>query len=135
MAAPKSKKKVLKYSDREKLTAVRLSEAPGVKIKDVAAALDVHPFMLSRWRREAREGRLGAAPIKVKKRSQGGRGAKPKPKPRAPSLAQVTKYAQLKKQLEELRKEHEFLKKFDRFRAQVKAKGSRSSRGSGESSE
>src|SRR4051812_25667021 len=132
MPAPNSKKKVLKYTDREKLTAVRLSEAPGVKVKDVAAALDIHPFMLSRWRKEAREGRLGAAPIAVKKR-KGGRDAKLKPK--APSASQLTKYAQLKKQHEQLRKEHEFLKKFDRFRAQLKAKGSRSSRGSGESSE
>jgi transposase-like protein len=39
MPAPNSKKKVLKYSDREKLTAVRLSEAPGVRINDVAGAL------------------------------------------------------------------------------------------------
>ena len=132
MPAPKSKKKVLQYSHREKLTAVRLSEAPGVKVKDVAAALDIHPFMLSRWRKEAREGLLGAAPMAVKKR-RGGR--VPKPKPRSPSAAQMTKYAQLKKQHEQLRKEHEFLKKFDRFRAQMKAKGSRSSRGSGENSE
>ena len=133
MPAPKSKKKVLKYSHREKLTAVRLSEAPGVKVKDVAAALDIHPFMLSRWRREAREGLLGAAPIKVQKRKGGPE--RKKPKPRAPSPAQVTRYAQLKQQLVQLRKEHEFLKKFDRFRAQMRAKGSRSSRGSGESSE
>ena len=130
MPAPKSKKKVLKYSDREKLTAVRLSQAPGVKVQDVAAALDIHPYMLSRWRKAAREGLLGASPIAVPKR-KGGRD----PKPRAPSSAQMTKYAQLKKQHEQLRKEHEFLKKFDRFRAQVKAKGSRSSRGSGENSE
>lgn len=128
MPAPKSKKKVLKYSFREKLTAVRLSEAAGVKVKDVAAALDIHPFMLSRWRRDAREGRLGAAPIKVEKR-KGGRESKPKP--RIASAIQVSKYAQLKKQHEQLRKEHEFLKKFDRFRAQLKAKGSLSSRGSG----
>lgn len=132
MPAPKSKKKVLKYSNREKLTAVRLSAAPGVKVKDVAAALDIHPFMLSRWRKEAREGLLGTAPIAVERR-KGGRD--PKPKPRAPSATQMTKYAQLRKQHEQLRKEHEFLKKFDRFRAQMKAKGSRSSRGSGESSE
>lgn len=132
MPAPKSKKKVLKYSNREKLTAVRLSEARGVKVKDVAAALDIHPFMLSRWRKEAREGVLGAAPMLVKKR-KGGRD--PRPRPRILSSAQMTKFAELKKQHEQLRKEHEFLKKFDRFRAQMKAKGSRSSRGSGESSE
>ena len=132
MPAPKSKKKVLKYSDREKLTAVRLSEAPGVMVKDVAAALDIHPFMLSRWRKEAREGRLGEAPIAVKNRRHV---RVPKPTAKAASVAQVTKYAKLKKQHEQLRKEHEFLKKFDRFRAQMKAKGSRSLRGSGESSE
>ena len=130
MPAPKSRKKVLKYTDREKMPAVRLSEAPGVKVKDVAAALDIHPFMLSRWRRAARQGSLGAPPIKVEKR-KGGRG----PKPRAPSPAQMTKYAELKRQHEQLRKEHEFLKKFDRFRAQVRAKASRSSRGSGGNSE
>ena len=67
MPAPNSKKKVLKYGDREKLTAVRLTEAPGVKVKDVAAALDIHPFMLSRWRKLARAGLLGAAPLAVPK--------------------------------------------------------------------
>ena len=47
----------------------------------------------------------------------------------------MTKYARLKKELGQLRKEHEFLKKFDRFRTQLKAKGSPSSRGSGDDSE
>ena len=28
---------------------------PGVQIKDVAAALDSHPFMLSLWRKQVRE--------------------------------------------------------------------------------
>jgi hypothetical protein len=41
------------------------------------------------------------------------------------------KRAQVKRELEALRKEHEFLKKFDRSRAQLKARGSRSSGGSG----
>jgi hypothetical protein len=45
-------------------------------------------------------------------------------------MVQMSKYAKLKRELELLRKEHEFLKKFDRFRAQLKAKGSPSSRGS-----
>lgn len=39
-------------------TAVKLSRTPGVQVKDVAAALDVHPFLLSRWRKEEREGKL-----------------------------------------------------------------------------
>jgi transposase len=51
-------KKVHRYSAEFKLTAVKLTKMPGVEVQTVAAALDIHPFMLSRWRREAREGVL-----------------------------------------------------------------------------
>jgi len=40
---------VQKYSDEFKLTAVRLSQQPGVQVKTVAVALEIHPFMLSVW--------------------------------------------------------------------------------------
>ena len=40
---------------------MQLSHRPGVQVQAVAAALDIHPFMLSRWRKEAREGRLRPA--------------------------------------------------------------------------
>jgi len=49
-------KKVQRYSLEFKLTAVRLSRMPGIEVQTVAEALDIHPFMLSRWRKEAREG-------------------------------------------------------------------------------
>lgn len=45
-----------RYSDDFKATAVRLSQVPGVLLNDVAASLAIHPFMLSRWRKQAREG-------------------------------------------------------------------------------
>ena len=48
--------KIARYGDRFKATAVKLSSLPGVLIKDVAAALDVHPFMLSLWRKQVRDG-------------------------------------------------------------------------------
>ena len=48
--------KITRYSDDFKITAVRLSDLPEVLIQDVAAALDIHPFMLSRWRKQVREG-------------------------------------------------------------------------------
>ena len=124
MPARKGPKKVNKYSLELKRSAVRLSQAPGARVKDVADALDIHPFMLSKWRKLAREGLL------TKKPKTGARGAKK----RAPSMVEMSKYAQLKRELQALRKEHEFLKKFDRFRAQLKAKGSPSSRGSGKDS-
>jgi transposase len=54
---------VRKYSDAFKLTAVRLSQQPGMLVKTVATALEIHPFMLSKWRKDARDGRLrGRAP-------------------------------------------------------------------------
>ena len=125
MPARKGPKKVNQYSLELKRTAVRLTEAPGARVKDVAESLDIHPFMLSRWRKLSREGLL------VKKPTPKTKATKTK---RAPSMVEMSKYAQLKRELEALRKEHEFLKKFDRFRAQLKAKGSRSSGGSGGSS-
>lgn len=124
MPAPKGPRKVHKYSLEMKRTAVRLTQAPGARVKDVAESLDIHPFMLSRWRKLAREGLLTK---KVKAQSK-------TKKKRAPSMVEMSKYAKLKRELEALRKEHEFLKKFDHFRAQLKAKGSRSSRGSGSGS-
>ena len=48
-----------------KATAVRLSELPDILIQDVAEAVDIHPFMLSRWRQQAREGLIVAKGIKL----------------------------------------------------------------------
>lgn len=129
MPARRGPKKVNRYTKEFKRTAVKLTEAQGVQVKDVAEALDIHPFMLSKWRKEAREGLLvekpPAAPRKKEK-------PKPKPKPakRSPSAVEVSKLARVKRELEQLRKEHELLKKFIRFRAEMKARSSPSSRGS-----
>ncbi len=41
-----------------KLTAVRLSQQPGIQVQAVAAALDIHPFILSKWRKQVRDGEL-----------------------------------------------------------------------------
>jgi len=45
-----------KYSNDFKVNAVQLSFSTGVTIKTIAERLDIHPFMLSRWRKEYREG-------------------------------------------------------------------------------
>ena len=58
-------RKIYKYSEQFKATAVRLSQLPDVLVQDVADALDVHPFMLSRWRRLAREGVLMTKGVKL----------------------------------------------------------------------
>ena len=49
-----------KYSEDFKATAVRLSHLPGVAVQDVAQSLYIHPFMLSRWRKQVREGLIMA---------------------------------------------------------------------------
>ena len=56
-----------KYSDEFKPTAVRLSELAGVEVQDVAASLYIHPFMLSRWRKQAREGQMVTKGVEVDK--------------------------------------------------------------------
>src|SRR5690349_2403100 len=105
-----SPKKVLRYSDEFKVKAVKLSELPDVQIKDIAEALDIHPFMLSKWRKEYREGLLKARTAAT---------AKPKSKPKIKDgglrPAELRKFAALKRQHELLKEEHEILKKFIRF--------------------
>lgn len=61
-------KKARQYGVAFKRTAVLLSRRPGVEVQVVAEALYIHPFMLSRWRKEFREGRLHPA-TPVKKRA------------------------------------------------------------------
>lgn len=54
-----------RYTDEFKATAVALSLVGGVQSKDVAEALDIHPLMLSRWRKEYRECRIGSKCKKI----------------------------------------------------------------------
>ena len=51
-------RKIQKYSAEFKVTAVRLSQQPGLQVQAVAHALEIHPFMLSKWRKDLRDGRL-----------------------------------------------------------------------------
>ena len=49
-----------------KATEVRLSQLPGLAVRDVAGSrFHIHPFMLSRWRKLAREGRIVTKGIDV----------------------------------------------------------------------
>ena len=51
-------KKTNRYPTEFKSKAVRLSQMEGIEVQDVAKTLDIHPFMLSRWRKEYREGKI-----------------------------------------------------------------------------
>lgn len=59
-----------RYSAEFKVTAVKMASAPDIEVQMVAAALSIHPFMLSRWKKECREGKLKGHPhLDSKKRS------------------------------------------------------------------
>ena len=91
---------VRRYSDAFKLAAVRLSQEPRIQVRTVAAALAIHPFMLSKWRKDARDGRL--------------RGAAPKP-PTPKQTRELTRLQALEREYALLQEEHDLLKKAIRF--------------------
>ena len=103
-------RKVARYGDRFKATAVKLSSLSGVLIKDVAAALDIHPFMLSLWRKQVRDGVIVAKGAKLDVKTK----------------AELKRLKELERQYKVLKEEHELLKKAIRF-ASERRKGSSSS--------
>jgi transposase len=104
---------VRRYSDEFKLTAVRLSQQPGIQVQTVAAALAIHPFMLSKWRKDARDGRL-----------QGDAWKAPPPGPGR----EIAHLQALEAKYAALREAHELLKKAIRFCSARRATSSPSSR-------
>ena len=98
---------VRRYSDAFKLAAVRLSQEPGIQVQTVAAALAIHPFMLSKWRKDAREGRLVGATQKA---------------PTVTQMRELARLQQLEREYALLQKEHDLLKKVIRFCSARKAR-------------
>ena len=98
-------KLVNRYSPEFKLKAVALSNEPGVLIKDVAESLCIHPFMLSRWRKEVRDGLIT--------------GELPQPEPQV--VAELKRLQEVERQFQRLQLEHDILKKAIRFASETKA--------------
>ena len=101
-----------KYSDEFKSTAVRLSNLPGVLVHDVADSLSIHPFMLSRWRKQARDGEIMTKSVKVNKEA----------------AAELKALRRMKKDYERLKVEHALLKKAIEFTSTKRATSSNSSK-------
>ena len=101
-----------RYTDDFKATAVRLSQLPGVAVQDVAASLYIHPFMLSRWRKQVREGVIMTKGVAVDKAV----------------AAELKELRRVKKAYEQLKVEHDLLKKAIAFTSDRKASASPSSR-------
>lgn len=102
-------KKTQKYSEEFKSKAVQLSLFTDVKVKDVAKALDIHPFMLSRWRKEFREGKImpdkRKKVVTIKKEKNA-----------------LDKLRWLEKENSRLKQENDLLKKWQRFLAEERQK-------------
>ena len=84
-------------------------------IKDVAAALDIHPFMLSLWRKEVRDGVIVAKGAKLDVQTK----------------AELKRLKMLERQYKILKEEHELLKKAIRFVSDRRRKSSSSSKQTG----
>jgi transposase len=100
-----------RFSNEFKATAVRLSELPGVAVQDVAGSLYIHPFMLSRWRKDAREGRIVTKDVKLDREV----------------AAELKELRKIKKAYQRLQMEHDLLKKAIEFTSKRNATSSPSS--------
>jgi transposase len=105
-------RKLNRYSADFKRAAVELSRQPGVQVQVVAAALDIHPFMLSKWRKQFREGRMRSV----------ARVVRPLIPPR-----EVQRLQALERAHAQLQEEHALLQKAIRFCSVRKPRSSRSS--------
>ena len=103
-----NQKKTLKYTDEFKGKAVLLTHEDGARVRVIAQMLDIHPFMLSRWRKEFREGLIPVP--KTKKASKDVKKKK----------SEHDQIRALEKENESLKLENELLKKWQRFLAEQK---------------
>ena len=108
-------RKVQQYTLEFKLKAVKLSQLKGVEVQAVADALEIHPFMLSKWRKDARDGVLrGRVSVAA---------AVTKP----PPARDMKRFQTLQRAHTLLVEEHALLKKLIRFVSARKPTPSRSS--------
>ena len=110
-------KRVQKYELEFKLKAVQLSQQPGVLVKDVATSLCIHPFMLSRWRKQVADGVLVGRV----------------PEPDLGSVAELQRLRDTERKYKRLLMEHDLLKKAIRFARDQRRRPSPLSRQTGTS--
>jgi transposase len=111
-------RKTWQYSNEFKVKAVQLSLIEGIQVQDVANTLDIHPFMLSRWRKEYREGKIVAD--KRKKLTEATRKQE----------KEISKVKKLEAENKKLKQELDLLKKWQRFLAEEHQQDIDSSRSS-----
>lgn len=105
-----------RYSNEFKVTAVKMASAPDSEVQTVAEALEIHPFMLSRWKKEYRDGKLKGkahADLKGVQRLEG-------------AVTEQKKIQKLETALKKAKIENDLLKKAIRFNLERRPTSSRS---------
>ena len=98
-----------KYSDEFKATAVLLSHLDDCSVKSVAESLDIHPVMLSNWRRMYQQGEIVSDKRKkIIKKSK--------------ALKESEQVSTLLSKIDRLETENAILKKWQRFLAEQRLK-------------
>lgn len=108
-------RKTRRYTDEFKSKAVQLSYESGVEVQVVAESLGIHPFLLSKWRKHSREGK-----IKMNKRVSLRKEAK-----------ELNRVESLRREVAKLKQENSLLKKWQRFLGERRMKATSSSRETG----
>jgi len=103
-------RKTWQYSNEFEAKAVQLSHLDDVIVKDIADALDIHPFMLSRLRKEFREGKIVAEDTKLTDLDM--------------EKKEMDRLRQLERENSRLKKESDLLKKWQRYLAEQHQNGS-----------
>ena len=89
------------YNYQFKHTAVSVANHPYIQTQDVAEALDIHPFMLSRWKKQLRDGVLENNDQEARSRNE--------------LLKAKDKIKKLERELKRVREENAVLKKAERI--------------------
>jgi len=112
-------RKTWKYPADFKVKAVELSFQEGLRVKQVAEGLDIHPCMLSRWRKEYRDGKI---------KSDGRKRVSVMKEKKSKKAEELTELQRLERDNERLKKENDLLKKWQRYLAEQHQKGLDSSK-------
>jgi len=136
MARPKGPKKVHRYTVEFKIQAVKLALHPDIQTQDVADALDIHPFMLSKWKKDYREGKLKPAAkaggvnlpkvLRVPKHDPEKQALKRQVKQLEAKVEARREVRVLERKLAALEVEHDLLKKAIRFNIERRRRSSNS---------
>lgn len=107
MAKILSETRVIEYTVDFKLKVVELTDKLDVSTAQIAQVLGLHPIMVYRWRQEHREGKFIARPTR--------RISMTKESPERPSAKEQSELKRLQREVAELKKENDLLKKWDRY--------------------